>query len=289
MCRTGKGRKPRIGITTGNAPFSPSYLAVWCAVWLAGGRPVRLRLRPAGRTPVRRLLRLLRTRRRHALPGPLFSHGSTELSGIIISGGPHVHPQLYHAPAAGTVSGVRRKNFISRARVLILRRAALRDVAEAGLAVQCRERGVPLLGICRGAQVMAVAADGSLHPSVRSAFRGARYPHHPLGYMTFRKQITIEQGSALHRILGTTELAVNSLHRQAVATLPDDLPVTARESNGVVQAFEDPSHPFFIGVQFHPELLVHRVVYRRLFRALTAAAQKSSGMSLPKSQTIARS
>jgi putative glutamine amidotransferase len=170
-------------------------------------------------------------------------------------------------------------NFVSRARVLIGRRAAVRDIAEASLVSQCRERGVPVLGICRGAQVMAVAVGGSLHPSVQRAFCGARYPHHPLGYMTFRKQITIEEASTLHRTLGTTELAVNSLHRQAVASLPDDLPVTAREANGVVQAFEDPAHPFFMGVQFHPELLVHRIVYRRLFRALVRAARSSSGAS----------
>lgn len=288
MCRSEKSHVPRIGITTGNALISPSYLAVWFAVWLAGGRPVRLRLRPTGRTLLRSLSRRILAHR-SAEPdrvrptlrtGPLFSNGSTELAGIIISGGPHVHPQLYESPSVNRRQHARHMHFVSRARVLIGRRAALRDIAEASLVSQCRERGVPVLGICRGAQVMAVAAGGSLHPSVHRAFRGARYPHHPLGYMTFRKLITIEQGSALHRTLGTTELAVNSLHRQAVASLPDDLPVTAREANGVVQAFEDPVHPFFMGVQFHPELLVHRIVYRRLFRALVRAARSSSGVSL---------
>ncbi|MFW6252811.1 MAG: hypothetical protein ACOC4F_02660, partial [bacterium] len=137
MCRFKRRSAPEIGITTGNALLSPSYLAVWFAVRLAGGRPVRLRLRPVGRSLVRSLLRHIRTpgspgeeRVPPALgTGSPFSNGSIELAGVIISGGPHVHPQLYEAPSAVGGHDGRPMNFVARARVLIGRRAALRDIA----------------------------------------------------------------------------------------------------------------------------------------------------------------
>ena len=68
---------------------------------------------------------------------------------------------------------------------------------------------------------------------------------------------------------------VNAIHSQAIDRLGAGLTVSAREPNGVIQGIEDPSQPFWIGVQFHPEFLIYRAPFRRLFRALVEAAARA--------------
>jgi putative glutamine amidotransferase len=132
-----------------------------------------------------------------------------------------------------------------------------------------------VLGICRGCQVLAVAAGGSLYQDLPSQWRQTELIQHrqqaPRWHGTHR--ITVTPNSLLQRILQMDNLYVNSFHHQAVDRLPVESIVSARSSDGVVEAFELSGHPFALGVQWHPEGMVERdPVQRRIFTAFIAAA-----------------
>lgn len=136
---------------------------------------------------------------------------------------------------------------------------------------------IPILGICRGAQLMNVAGGGKLHLDVSSAYKKANYPASWLSYVFYRKKITIQNGSLLHRILDRTIVRVNSIHKQSISTVAPGLVVTAREDNGVIQAIEKPGHDFYLGVQFHPEFLIYKKIFRQLFRKLIDQSARPGG------------
>lgn len=151
-----------------------------------------------------------------------------------------------------------------------------RDNMEIQCARIARAKRIPSLGICRGAQLMNVACGGSLHMDIASAYEDASYPdgfwHHAL----FRKEITIRSGGLLHGIVGKENLKVNSIHKQAIAEIGSQLDVEAWESNGIVQAVSLKEHPFFLGVQFHPEFMIYRSDFRLIFKAFIQATKKAA-------------
>ncbi|TVR32209.1 MAG: gamma-glutamyl-gamma-aminobutyrate hydrolase family protein [Spirochaetaceae bacterium] len=186
-----------------------------------------------------------------------------QIDGLILAGGTDVSPFLFHRSPRPLQHYDRE-----------------RDTLEIRMLQWARRRRLPLLAICRGAQLLNVAHGGSIHMAVHKAYRNARYPHHPLAHLTFRKMVQIAPASLFGRICGVPTLTVNSLHRQSIDRLGSGLQISACEANGVIQAIEDPSLPFYLGVQFHPELLLYRAVYRRLFRAfINSAAAERVGSS----------
>lgn len=177
-----------------------------------------------------------------------------EIDGLLLSGGLDLSPHLYegvHDPAKRYDDG--------------------RDRLEMAWARHAVETGLPLLGICRGCQILNVARGGDLVQEIDPDLLKT-FPATPLGYLLFRKTIAIEADSRLAAILGGRYARVNSLHRQAVNGPGEGLRVTAREVHGGVQAIEATEHRFCLGVQFHPELMIHRADMRALFRALVTAA-----------------
>ncbi len=127
---------------------------------------------------------------------------------------------------------------------------------------------LPVLGICRGAQLMNVVRGGTLYPDLRSLRRKTSNRRTPLA----RKTLLVESGSGLETILGESSLRINSLHQQAVKDLGEGLEISGRDLDGFVQAVEHPGEPFLYGVQWHPEYLPLRAPQRALFQALVAAA-----------------
>lgn len=130
-------------------------------------------------------------------------------------------------------------------------------------------RGLPVLGICRGAQLMNVVLGGSLVRDVRDrrllgSNRSTLLPTRP---------VRLEPGSRLSRILLRDDCRVNALHRQAVDHPGRGLVVVARDIDDIPQAVEDPDQPFRIGVQWHPEYLAWSRIQRRLFAALVRTAR----------------
>ncbi|HNR29429.1 MAG TPA: gamma-glutamyl-gamma-aminobutyrate hydrolase family protein [Candidatus Hydrogenedentes bacterium] len=120
------------------------------------------------------------------------------------------------------------------------------------------ERGLPVLGICRGHQVMNVHFGGSLTQDIPSHFEGNPPVAHrfPLSSKERREHpIVIEEGTVLHEVFGVTRLVVNTYHHQAVKRLADGFVVSARTEDGLVEAIERREPPFMLGVQFHPERL----------------------------------
>lgn len=212
------------------------------------------------------------------------------LDGLVIGGGADVDPALYgqervHLEELGREGrefGRWLLTLLLFPLIYLLRRALstmtsrpggdrARDELETSLVQAALQRDLPVLGICRGAQLLNVVAGGSLHQSlsdfyVESPQLHTVWPH---------KRIRLEAGSRLAGILGCERCRVNSLHNQAVDTLAPGLRVAAREESGVVQAIEHPTLAFAIGVQWHPEYLPQRREQQRLFRRLVETAGKS--------------
>lgn len=132
--------------------------------------------------------------------------------------------------------------------------------------------GRPVLGICRGAQMINVFRGGTLHQNVRATYEIRRHPRTPLPL----KRIRIVGETRLGHVLRLDQVRVNSLHNQAVDVLGDGLLVAARDRHGMVQAIEHEGAPFRVGVQWHPELLFYKLPHRRLFRAFAEAAREAA-------------
>ena len=178
------------------------------------------------------------------------------LDGVILAGGDDLDPATYGEESAGCLG------------ILDSRRQE-HDLA---LARAARERGIPTLGICLGVQLINVAAGGSLVQDIPSAI-GGTLRHSGRTGTRQRHVVAVEPGSRLAAIVGGTSVDVNSGHHQSVKLPGAGLSVVARSGDGVVEAVEDPAHPFFVGVQWHPEEMLAEESAQRLFRALGDAAR----------------
>ena len=146
-----------------------------------------------------------------------------------------------------------------------------RDKLETALIKDALSLDLPLLGICRGMQLINVCCGGTLYQEIAEFYEESPL----LRTLLPRKKIEINPETRLHRLFGSTALNVNSLHHQSVKDLGKDLCVAAEESNGIIQAIEGQRHAFVIGVQWHPEYLPQEESQLSLFKELVdAAAQR---------------
>lgn len=197
-------------------------------------------------------LRLQGARARRIAP-PFAPELLDGLDGLLIGGGDDIGADL---------SGAERRPDI--------RLDPARDALELAALDRFWAEGKPVLGICRGAQMLNVYRGGTLHGDVRAAYALPRQPRTPLPLKT----VAIAPGTRLARILkGDRRIQVNSLHMQSVDRLGEGLRVAARDRHGMVQAVEAEGAAFRIGVQWHPELLPYRRPHRRLFHAFVEAAR----------------
>lgn len=152
-----------------------------------------------------------------------------------------------------------------------------RDQSELLLARRALSTGLPVLGICRGLQVLTVASGGSLWQDLPSQVTSSlkHDQNAPRWYPTHAVRLT--HGSRLATWLGT-ETRVNSYHHQAVRQVPPTFMVAASAEDGVIEALEHQSHPFAIGVQWHPEAMWNRDQnHDPLFLAFVQAARSGAG------------
>ncbi|MBK8209577.1 MAG: type 1 glutamine amidotransferase [Rhodospirillales bacterium] len=144
-----------------------------------------------------------------------------------------------------------------------------RDAFELDLLAKAAAHGLPLLGICRGAQMINVFLGGLLHESIYAA-----YPHAPrLNSPLPSKSIDIAPDSMLYALLRSRRQRVNALHHQSINVLGRGLTIAARDQYGIVQAIERPGQPFLLAVQWHPEFMLFNRRHQRLFNALVEAAR----------------
>ena len=128
-----------------------------------------------------------------------------------------------------------------------------RDAADWRLLQEWQGTGKPLLGVCKGVQVLNVFYGGTLFQDIKTS---QRCPHSDFRHRgTGTHAVTLTQGTRLADILGVDALTVNSMHHQAVDTPGKGLRVSAVSEDGFVEALEDPSLPFCVAVQWHPEHL----------------------------------
>lgn len=151
------------------------------------------------------------------------------------------------------------------------------DVTAAKIAL---ERDIPVLGLCRGMQVLNVAAGGTLWQDIPGQVTEALQHAQKAPRWAATHGITIEEDSLLGELLGSS-MRVNSYHHQAVKDAGDGMRVTAKAMDGIVEAVEAPDRRFALGVQWHPELMVDTdAVQRKLFeRFVEAAAATRKGIA----------
>tara|TARA_Y100001001_G_C7979649_1_gene298891 strand:+ start:304 stop:978 length:675 start_codon:yes stop_codon:yes gene_type:complete len=179
------------------------------------------------------------------------------IDGLLVGGGTDVFPQLF--------KGQPKANYTYDHK---------RDELEIAWLKRAENDGIPVLAICRGAQMMNVMNGGELHMNVSESYEDAVYPKGLMRYLFFRRWINISEHSLLRRVMGAQRVRVNSMHSQSISNLGRNLKIVAQEDNGVVQAIERPDHPFYIGVQFHPEFMIYRSYMWRLFRDFIKAAMQ---------------
>ena len=152
-----------------------------------------------------------------------------------------------------------------------------RDRQELLLAKLAADRQIPILGICRGIQVMNAAFGGSLYQDIHVQMEGERIKHdQDLGRGYASHTVRIEKDSLLYKLFETEILPVNSFHHQAVKEVAPGFRVTARSSDGVIEAMESTECKSMMGVQWHPEYLDR---HHGLFNALAAAAHHRDARS----------
>lgn len=135
-------------------------------------------------------------------------------------------------------------------------------------------KGLPILGICGGMQLLNVIRGGTLHQDIGSEIPGAR-DHEQKPPTETAHGLSVEAGSLMARLVGDEPSPrVNTTHHQAVYRLGRGLEATAWAEDGVIEAIEDPSAPFVLGVQWHPELLFGSAPWNRsIFTAFVEAAR----------------
>lgn len=184
------------------------------------------------------------------------------LDGLLLTGGPDIDPARYgqerHAKTDGGDAAMEHAE-------MYLARRALHD-------------GLPILGICRGIQTLNVAAGGTLYQDVDDELRTAiSHPADVNRRADRAHEVRITDGTRLAAAVGHREIAVNSLHHQAVREVAPGFAVTAHAPDGLIEAIERPDLPFAVAVQWHPEELYRSdESWARLFRAFVEAAASTS-------------
>jgi putative glutamine amidotransferase len=142
-----------------------------------------------------------------------------------------------------------------------------KDFLELELLKLVYDRDMPILGICRGAQVLNVFRGGTLVQDFKDGLK--HWQQAPEEYPTHA--VDIVEGTMFHRIVGKPELRVNSYHHQTIGELGDGLRVSGRTRDGVIEALEDLDRTFVLGVQFHAEDTWQRPGFREIFEAFVRA------------------
>lgn len=166
------------------------------------------------------------------------------IDGLLLSGGGDINPLYLREEPSPALHSINPR----------------RDMPELLLTRLAYDRQIPILGICRGCQVLAAALGGTVYQDIHEAMPGTRLLKHsqdlPREYASHT--INLTEGSLIHSIMQTDTLPVNSFHHQAVGQPGPHLRVSATAPDGVVEAIESTEYKSILGVQWHPECFILR-------------------------------
>jgi putative glutamine amidotransferase len=210
---------------------------------------------PARRSLAHRLisfsLRLQGARTHTIRPG---SHIDVSLlDGLVLSGGTHVHPSRYGQDPAVTA------NYDPP-----------RDNTDFRLLSHAETLGIPVLGICRGAQLINIFRGGSLCQNVTPLRKHTK--HRPL--LLPLQTVRLVQGSRLINVMKYPVIGANRIHSQSIKRLGRHLRVVGVDKDCFVQAIENTTGQWLMGIQWHPEYLMYHAGHRRIFRHFVQAAEE---------------
>lgn len=231
--------RPLIGITTSYNDARTSYSNPYpyaAGVERAGGLPVLLPYR-VGPTEA--------------------AQYADRLDGVLFSGGDDLDPSAYGEPWHPQAEPI----------------DPLREGFERALLAAVERRGLPILGICLGSQLMNLHRGGSLHQFIPDLERAPLLEHRNLDRSwSGRHEVSLLPESKFARAIGKERIVVNTSHKQAIRAVGRGLRVIATAADGVIEGVEDPSLPMFMGVQWHAERLTDDPDQLRLFQMLVEAA-----------------
>lgn len=254
--------KAVIGITGPNKGGGAAWFFSALSIWLAGGKPFRI-------TPDK----------------PATVH---DFDGLIIGGGADIEPVKYgEEPIEKITTKHSRRTLFEWILSLLFfpiywigryfqhtKSSPVdrkRDKLEFRLLKDAIEAKKPVLGICRGMQLINVFFKGTLHQDI-SGFYGESAQ---ISSILPKKRVVVISGSNLCKIIKSTMCTVNALHNQAIKNTGDGIKIAAKELNtGIYQAIEHESYPFIIGVQWHPEYLIQMKQQRKIFQALVEVSRR---------------
>lgn len=178
-----------------------------------------------------------------------------QLDGLVLAGGADIDPNRYGQQFHDTTDKPR----------------TLRDASEIALYLSAREHQLPVLGICRGLQIMTVAHGGSLHQHLPDVVGTTAHRDAP---GTFNDHlVTFKSDSLICRLTGVEQAITNSSHHQGIDECGSLVP-TAWAADGIIEACEDPTEEFVLGVQWHPEASSDPIVSDQIFSGFIRAASR---------------
>ncbi|GIP33434.1 gamma-glutamyl-gamma-aminobutyrate hydrolase family protein [Paenibacillus sp. J2TS4] len=184
------------------------------------------------------------------------------IDGLLSSGGKDIDPTLFGEephPRLGEVSPER-------------------DRFESMMIARMLQLDKPILGICRGCQILNVVQGGDMYQDIHAQHEQTLLQHQQVAPRYHGSHyIDVCEGSLLHQITGSLRYKVNSYHHQAVRKMADGFEICARASDGIVEAFASVKHRFVIGVQWHPENLLRKedIYSQKLFEAFVQACSSA--------------
>lgn len=183
------------------------------------------------------------------------------IAGLLLSGGPDIHPKFYGEPSLPELGEVDEDL----------------DRMELEIAKMAFKEDLPILAICRGIQVLNVSRGGTLYQDIPTRVRNSINHLQTVDKTIPTHTVRIEGKTLLHGMMRTREIWVNGKHHQAIKNLAPDFVVSARANDGIIEAIEHPSSRFVIGVQWHPEgMWQNDIRSRKLFSAFVRATRNPS-------------